>query len=77
MVTFTNINLLRVVNINTEKTIHKIKLNPKFFANDIAYSPDGKFLAIGFANSMVKIYTVETMKETHSYKNHTLPVRKV
>jgi WD40 repeat protein len=54
-----------------------VKLGPKFFVNDISFTQDGNFVAIGFANSMIKIYTVENLKETHSYRNHTLPVRKV
>ncbi len=54
--------MLRVVNIQTEKVLQKVKLNAKFFAYDIAYSGDGKFVAVGFANGMIKIYTAETMK---------------
>ncbi len=52
-------------------------MNAKLYPHDIAFSGDGKFVAIGFANGMIKIYTAETMKETHSYRNHTMPVRKV
>jgi hypothetical protein len=57
MITFSNTSLLRVINIQTEKVIHKVKLNPKFYIYDISYSVDGKFVAIGFANSLIKIYT--------------------
>jgi hypothetical protein len=69
--------MLRVVNIQTDKVLQKVKLNAKLFAYDIAYSGDGKFVAVGFATGVIKIYTAETMKETHSYRNHTMPIRKV
>jgi hypothetical protein len=49
--------MLRVVNIQTEKVIDKVKLNAKLFAYDIAYSGDGKFFAVGFATGMIKIFT--------------------
>lgn len=54
--------MIRVVNLQTEKTIHKVKLNAKLYPYDIAYSGDGKFVALGFSNGMIKIYTAETMK---------------
>ncbi len=62
ILTYSNNNMLRVVNIQTEKVLLKVKLNPKFYVHDIAYSADAKFIAIGFSNGMIKIYTAETMK---------------
>ena len=34
------------------------RLNTKLFPNDIAFSPDSKHLAIGFASQLVKIFTM-------------------
>lgn len=53
---------MRVINLQTEKVLHKVKLNEKFYVYEISYSADGKFVAIGFANGIIKIYTAETMK---------------
>lgn len=77
IITYSNNNLMKVVNIQTEKVLQKVKLNAKFYPYDMVYSGDSKFIAAGFSNGMIKIYTAETMKETHSYRNHTMPVRKV
>ena len=52
------------------------RLSPKLFPNDLAFSPDSKHLAVGFASQLVKIFTVENLKETHSY-SHKASVRKV
>ncbi len=62
IITYSNNNMMRVVNLQSEKTLHKVKLNAKFYPYDIAYSGDGKFVAVGFSNGMIKIYTAETMK---------------
>ncbi len=62
IVTFSSNNLLRLINIKTEKVIHKVKINPKLYVYDISFSPDDKYIALGFASSIIKIYTVETMK---------------
>jgi WD40 repeat protein len=42
----------------------------------MAFSADSKRIALGFASQVVKIYSVDTLKETHSYQ-HSAPVRKV
>lgn len=64
------------MDLQTLKILQISKLNSKLFPNDIAFSPDSNRIALGFASQMVKIYSVETLKETHSYQ-HAAPVRKV
>ena len=60
----------------TSTVLQITKLNPKLFPNDMNFSQNSKYLAIGFASQLVKILTVETLKETHQYQ-HSAPVRKV
>ena len=62
--------------MQTQKVLQITKLNSKLFPNDMAFSPDSKYIAVGFASQIVKIFTVETLTETHSYQ-HAAPVRKV
>lgn len=76
LVFFTNSELLRVITLEQRKVVHLMKM-PKMFPCDMAYSADAKYLAIGFANSLVKIYTVETMRETHSYRCHQMAIKKL
>lgn len=64
------------MDIATSTVLQIVKLNSKLFPNDIAFSQDSKFIAVGFASQLVKIFTVETLKETHSYQQ-SAPVRKV
>lgn len=64
------------MDLQTLKVLQITKLNSKLFPNDLAFSPDSRHLALGFASQVVKIYSVETLKETHSYQ-HAAPVRKV
>jgi WD40 repeat protein len=73
---FSENGLLRVMDVVTSTVLQITKLSNKLFPNDMAFSKDGKYLAIGFASQVVKIFTVETLKETHHYQ-HAAPVRKV
>ena len=61
---------------NTSAVLQICRLNSKLFPNDISFSHDSKYIALGFASQAVKIYTVETLKETHHYQ-HNAPIRKV
>ena len=64
------------MDIATGNVLQISKMNSKLFPNDISFSRDNKYLAIGFASQMVKIFTVDNLKETHQYQ-HSAPVRKV
>ena len=68
--------MLRLLDTQTEKILQITKINSKLFPNDIAFSQDSRHVALGFANQMVKIFTTESFKETHSYQ-HSAPVRHV
>jgi WD40 repeat protein len=57
--------MLRVLHIEYKKVIHIVKLKDSF-ANDIQFSTDGRYLAVGLGN-FVSIFTFETMKRTHIY----------
>lgn len=57
--------MLRVLQLETKKILYTIKISGAF-ANDMAFSSDGKHLACAFGNQ-VQIFTFETMKRTHSY----------
>lgn len=74
--TYSENGLLRIIDIQTTTVLQITKLNGKLFPNDIVFSPDSRFLAVGFASQNVKIFTVESLKETHNY-NHSAPIRKV
>ena len=74
--TYSQNGLLRIMDIATGNVLQIAKMNSKLFPNDISFSRDNKYLAIGFASQMVKIFTVENLKETHQYQ-HSAPVRKV
>ena len=74
IVTFSENGLLRLIDLQTEKVLQITKINSKLFPNDLAFSPDSKHLALGFANQTIKIMTTESFKETHSYQ-HPAPVR--
>ena len=50
------------MDISTGSVLQISKMNAKLFPNDIAFSRDNKYLAIGFASQMVKIFTVESLK---------------
>lgn len=65
IVTFTESSLLRVLVLETKKVIHTSRLSGTF-ANDMQFSPDGKYLALALGNS-IHIFTFETMKRTHTY----------
>ena len=56
---------MRVSIIENKKIIHTIKTSGNF-ANDMTFSPDGKYLACAFGNQ-VQIFTFENMKRTHAY----------
>jgi WD40 repeat protein len=43
----------------------------------MAFSPNDKFLAIGCVNSVVRIYTVASWKQTHEFRKHRFSVRRV
>ena len=74
--TYSQNGLLRIMDIATGSVLQIAKMNSKLFPNDLSFSRDNKYLAIGFASQMVKIFTVENLKETHQYQ-HSAPVRKV
>ena len=57
--------MLRLLHIETKKILHTLKVGGAF-ANDMAFSPDGRYLGCGFGNQ-VQIFTTETLKRTHSY----------
>lgn len=46
------------MDVQTQKVLQITKLNAKLFPNDMAFSADAKYIALGFASQMVKIYTV-------------------
>ena len=67
---------MRIIDSASSAILQITKMNGKLFPNDIAFSPNGKYLAIGFASQIVKIFTVDSLKETHHYQ-HAAPLRKV
>ena len=44
--------------VQTQKVLQITKLSSKLFPNDISFSPDSKYIALGFASQLVKIFTV-------------------
>lgn len=54
---YTNNGLLRIMDLPNLNVLQISRLNTKLFPNDIAFSPDSKHLAIGFASQLVKIFT--------------------
>ena len=46
------------MDIGSKAVLQISKQNAKLFPNDMSFSKDGKYLAIGFASQLVKIYTV-------------------
>ena len=56
--TYSQNGLLRIMDIATGTVLQISKLNAKLFPNDMAFSKDNKYLAIGFASQLVKIFTV-------------------
>lgn len=60
--TYSENGLLRIIDVQTTTVLQITKLNAKLFPNDMAFSPDSRSLAIGFASQNVKIFTVETLK---------------
>jgi WD40 repeat protein len=60
--TYSENGLLRIMDLSTQKVLQIIRLSNKLFPNDIAFSPDSKYIAVGFASQLVKIFTVESLK---------------
>lgn len=58
------------------KQVGVLKL-PHYFPIDMGFSPNGKYLALGCANSHVKIVSVPGLKETHDHKAHSGSVKKI
>lgn len=56
--------------------MHCVKIN-KHFVLDLSFAPGDKYLAIGCVNSIVRIYSVATFKQTHEYRKHRFSVRRV
>jgi len=76
LVTFTNNYLLRLLDAQTHRELNLIKIN-KHFVLDLAFSPGDKHLAVGCVNSVVRIYSTTTFKQTHEYRKHRFSVRRV
>ena len=74
MATFSENGLMRVLQLPSQQLLGLHKFNAKLFPNDICFSPDSKYIAFGFAGQMVKILTVDGLRETHNY-HHPAPVR--
>lgn len=60
--TYSENGLLRIVDISSSTVLQITKMNQKLFPNDMAFSRDGKHLAVGFASQSVRIFTTETLK---------------
>ena len=60
--TYSQNGLLRIMDISNQNVIQITRMHAKLFPNDISFSKDSKYLAIGFASQQVKIMTVETLK---------------
>ena len=58
MATYSDNGLLRIVDVASSTVLQITKLNSKLFPNDMSFSGDSKFLAVGFASQQVKIFTV-------------------
>lgn len=68
---------MRLLDIN--ENYHQIAVLKllHYFPIDMAFSPNGKYLALGCVNSHVKIVSVPGLKETHDYKSHSGSLRKI
>lgn len=64
IVTFTNNYLLRVLDAGNHRELNCIKIN-KHFVLDLAFAPNDKYLAIACVNSVVRVYSVAGLKQTH------------
>lgn len=71
--------MLRLILLENNKIIHTLKIAGSF-ANDMAFSPDGRYFACAFGNQ-VQIFTTENLKRTHSYypsgNNHRFVVTRL
>ena len=62
LATYSENGLLRILQLPTQQLLGLHKFNSKLFPNDIAFSPDSKYIAFGFAGQMVKIMSVDGLK---------------
>jgi WD40 repeat protein len=62
LATYTSNNLLRLLDINDNYRQIAVSKLPHYFPIDMAFSPNGKYLALGCVNSHVKIVSVPGLK---------------
>jgi WD40 repeat protein len=56
--TYSENGLMRIIDTASSTVLQITKMNHKLFPNDMAFSKDGKYLAVGFASQSVRIFTV-------------------
>ncbi len=82
MATFTENEMLRIVDLKHSGVVHMLKIQRQFIQEMTFCQIEGQNgigLAIGCASSNIRIYSVtrESLKETHQYTKHSLGIRQL